>query len=256
MKLVAVAVAAAFFLSSSTALAPPARLTTTAAATTTTTTTTTTTNSTPFSSSRRSLLGKAGAFLAVALPTTAARADPLQELAAIGGWVDSAGKAPSGKQQILNEDSGEYADRDQDESWQGTWKSRLDKASGMSPDEILMAARGGGNTEQKEGPESPASAKRRAMAGCRIEGIRKKDGMPDEKACAARVLKGDPDFMLDVLDAGKPQRSAQAEPAPVALPADPARETAPAPAPAPVASEESTTAPVSAAASAPAAIEL
>ena len=42
----------------------------------------------------------------------------------------------------------------------------------------------------------------------------------------------------------------------VALPADPARETAPASAPAPVASEESTTAPVSAAASAPAAIEL
>ena len=167
----------------------------------------------------------------MALPTTAARADPLEELAAIGGWVDSAGKAPSGKQQILNEDSGEYADRDQDESWQGTWKSRLDKASGMSPDEILMAARGGGNTEQKEGPESPASAKRRAMAGCRIEGIRKKAGMPDEKACAARVLKGDPDFMLDVLDAGKPQRSAQAEPAPVALPADPARETAPAPRP-------------------------
>ena len=175
----------------------------------------------PVDEGRRSLIRSVGTAFLVALPAAAeADSSPLQELAAIGGWVDSGGKTKSGKEQVLNED-GEYVDanRGGDSGWQDTWKSRLDKASSMSADEILMAARGAGNVEQRVGEESAASQKRRAMAGCKVDGLRAKAGAPDEKQCVARVLKGDSGFMLDVLDAGRPPASA---PAPIdALPPPP-----------------------------------
>lgn len=46
---------------------------------------------------------------------------------------------------------------------------------------------------------SPASAKRRAMTGCKFSNARILAGEPDEKKCNARVISGDIDFMLDAL---------------------------------------------------------
>ena len=94
---------------------------------------------------------------------------------------------------VLNDD-GEY-DEVQEEDWQTAWKSRLDKASGMSKDEIFAAARGAGNTELKEGEESDASKKRRAMSACRDSGLRAKAGV-DQKSCTQRVMGGELDFIL------------------------------------------------------------
>ena len=59
---------------------------------------------------------------------------------------------------VLNED-GDYEEVEE-EDWQTAWKGRLDKAKTMTPDEVFMAARGAGNTDLKEGPESDASKKR------------------------------------------------------------------------------------------------
>jgi hypothetical protein len=98
---------------------------------------------------------------------------------------------------VLNED-GEY-EQVEDVDWQTAWKGRLDKAKSMSPDEVFMAARGAGNQDLRDGPESDASMKRRAMAGCRDAGLLKKAGVSDAKECTARVLKGQVDFMLNAL---------------------------------------------------------
>mmetsp|Transcript_33070 Transcript_33070/g.67496 ORF Transcript_33070/g.67496 Transcript_33070/m.67496 type:complete len:118 (+) Transcript_33070:32-385(+) len=54
---------------------------------------------------------------------------------------------------VLNEDTGDYDEVD-DSDWQTAWKERLDKANSMSTDEVFAAARGAGNTELKDGPES------------------------------------------------------------------------------------------------------
>ena len=91
---------------------------------------------------------------------------------------------------ILNED-GEYVEVSEDD-WQTTWKSRLDKASDM--DSVFMAARGAGNVD----PQSDAARKRRAMAGCRDATTVKKTNL-DQKACTAKVLNGELDFILDVM---------------------------------------------------------
>mmetsp|Transcript_3306 Transcript_3306/g.4847 ORF Transcript_3306/g.4847 Transcript_3306/m.4847 type:complete len:164 (-) Transcript_3306:640-1131(-) len=98
---------------------------------------------------------------------------------------------------VLNDD-GEY-DEIEETDWQTAWKQRLDKAQSMSTDEIFMAARGAGNTDLREGPESDASKKRRAMAGCRDTSSREKAGVKDSKVCTTRVLEGEVDFMLNVL---------------------------------------------------------
>lgn len=98
---------------------------------------------------------------------------------------------------VLNED-GEYEEIEEGD-WQSAWKERLEKAQSMSPDEVFMAARGAGNVNLKEGPESDASKKRRAMAGCRDVGLREKAGVKDAKECTARVLSGENDFMLNVM---------------------------------------------------------
>jgi hypothetical protein len=104
------------------------------------------------------------------------------------------GKEPSMARYILNDD-GDYEEIE-DEAWQAVWKERLDKASNMSKDEIFSAARGAGNINLKDGEESEASRKRRAMSNCRNGEIRKSVGLKDEKQCTARVMSGDYDFIL------------------------------------------------------------
>lgn len=100
---------------------------------------------------------------------------------------------------VLNEDTGEY-DEVKEEDWQTAWKARLDKAQSMSSEEIFMAAQGAGNTQLREGEESEASKKRRAMAGCRNDAIRKKaGGTKDVIACNSRVMSGDFGFVLDAM---------------------------------------------------------
>ncbi|EED94610.1 predicted protein [Thalassiosira pseudonana CCMP1335] len=98
---------------------------------------------------------------------------------------------------ILNEETGDY-DEVADEDWQTAWGKRLDKAKSMSTEEVFLAAQGAGNVNQKEN-ESDVSKKRRALAGCRNGGMREKAGGGSEKECAARVLGGDIQFMLDAL---------------------------------------------------------
>jgi hypothetical protein len=99
---------------------------------------------------------------------------------------------------ILDEETGDYVEVEEAD-WQTTWKQRMDKAQNMSTEEIVKAARGAGNLERKEGPESDASKKRRAMAGCRDLDLRKQAGVANEKECTARVFGGDIDFMLNGL---------------------------------------------------------
>lgn len=99
---------------------------------------------------------------------------------------------------IMDDDTGEYVEVEE-QDWQTAWKERLDKAQSMTPDEVFMAARGAGNTNLKDGPESDASKKRRAMAGCREPDLRKRANVSDGKECTARVLHGDFSFMLDVM---------------------------------------------------------
>jgi len=103
---------------------------------------------------------------------------------------------PANARYVLDEE-GEYVEL-QEEDWKTAWKSRLDKAQSMSKDEIFEAARGAGNLELKEGEESDAARKRRAMSACRDGGIRAKaggNGM-DLKACNNRVMAGETDFIL------------------------------------------------------------
>lgn len=101
---------------------------------------------------------------------------------------------PAGARYVLNEE-GDY-DEVEDKDWQTTWKERMDKAQSMSTDEIFNAARGAGNLDLKEGPESDASRKRRAMSACRDAELRKKAGAAEAKECNARVLQGETDFIL------------------------------------------------------------
>ena len=100
---------------------------------------------------------------------------------------------------ILNEETGEY-DEVTDEDWQTTWKKRLEKAQAMGTEDVFLAAQGAGNLDLKEGTEeSDASKKRRAMAGCRNDGLRAKSGVDDVKVCTKRVLSGDFQFMIDAM---------------------------------------------------------
>jgi len=109
---------------------------------------------------------------------------------ALLGW-----KPPPGA--VLNED-GEYVEV-KDLPWRETWKARLDKASSMSTDDVLMAARGAGNADLRDGPESVASQKRRALARCRDAGSRARYGLPEERACVAAVIAGDENMLSQAL---------------------------------------------------------
>ena len=115
-----------------------------------------------------------------------------------GGSVIGVPTAPANARYVLNEETGDY-DEVEDEDWQTAWGKRLDKAKSMSSDEVFMAAQGAGNRNLMEGEESDASKKRRALAGCRNDAIRQKAGAGDAKACTARVLGGDFQFVIDVM---------------------------------------------------------
>eukprot|EP00978_Attheya_sp_CCMP212_P016272 scaffold42485_cov50-Attheya_sp.AAC.3 len=120
--------------------------------------------------------------------------------AVVVGTATAFGVSPGVAQasKTLNKESGEWEEVEEAD-WQTAWKDRLSKAQSMSQEEVFMAARGAGNVNLKEGPESDASKKRRAMAGCREESFRKKSNVPNVKECNSRVLQGDTSFMLDVM---------------------------------------------------------
>ena len=117
----------------------------------------------------------------------------LSSLASFSAIVSTSSAANA--RYVLNDETGDY-DEVTDEDWQTSWKQRLDKANSMSSDEIFAAARGAGNMNLKEGEESEASKKRRAMSACRDSGIRAKAGV-DAKSCNSRVMGGELDFILD-----------------------------------------------------------
>ena len=70
----------------------------------------------------------------------------------------------------------------------------------MGTEDVFLAAQGAGNTELRQGEESEASKKRRALAGCRNDGFRSKSGGGGVKECTARVLGGDYQFMVDAMN--------------------------------------------------------
>ena len=115
-----------------------------------------------------------------------------------GGSIIGVPIAPANARYVLNEETGD-CDEVEDEDWQTAWGKRLDKAKSMSSDEVFMAAQGAGNRNLMEGEESDASKKRRALAGCRNDAIRQRAGAGDTKACTARVLGGDFQFVIDVM---------------------------------------------------------
>mmetsp|Transcript_27270 Transcript_27270/g.41239 ORF Transcript_27270/g.41239 Transcript_27270/m.41239 type:complete len:149 (+) Transcript_27270:96-542(+) len=131
--------------------------------------------------------------LAIGLQTSSRRSFLASSSAAA---IFGVANQPAGARFILNDETGEY-DEVEDEAWQDAWKSRWDKAQSMSTNDVFMAARGAGNTDLKEGEESLASKKRRAMAACRDEKRLSRAGIQDPKECNARVLQGEVDFMLE-----------------------------------------------------------
>jgi hypothetical protein len=106
--------------------------------------------------------------------------------------------SPANARYVLNEETGDY-DEVTDEDWQTAWKQRAEKAQSMSKDEIFNAARGAGNTDLREGEESDASKKRRAMSACRDSVLREKAGLKDVKSCNSRVFSGDVDLINNIL---------------------------------------------------------
>jgi hypothetical protein len=101
----------------------------------------------------------------------------------------------AGSRYVFDEESGDYVEIPE-EDWQTTWSKRYQKAQSMSTDEIFKAARGAGNLDLKQGPESEAARKRRAMSTCRDSKARSMAKVPDEKACTARVFAGETNFIL------------------------------------------------------------
>ena len=99
---------------------------------------------------------------------------------------------------VLNDQTGDY-DEVLDEDWQTTWGKRLDKAKSMDMEDVFLAAQGAGNTNLREGEESEASKKRRALAGCRNDRLRQNSGVKSSQECTARVLQNDYMFMIDAM---------------------------------------------------------
>ena len=109
------------------------------------------------------------------------------------------GASSSANARMVLDDEGEYVEVI-DADWQTEWKQRLDKAKAMGKDELFNAARGAGNLQLKDGEESDASRKRRAMSACRDDKLRSKlAGASDLKTCNSRVMGGDFDFVESVL---------------------------------------------------------
>jgi hypothetical protein len=72
---------------------------------------------------------------------------------------------------------------------------------GQSQREVMMELRGASLGKGKQGDESEKSRKRRAMAGCKDELFWREAQAESEAICNSRVMAGDVQFMLDVLDA-------------------------------------------------------
>jgi hypothetical protein len=102
---------------------------------------------------------------------------------------------------VLDDETGDFVqiEDEVEPDWQTTWRQRLDKAQTMGTDEVFKAARGAGNVDLRQGPESDASKKRRALSACRDVDIRAKANAGNERECAARVFAGEVDFMVDQL---------------------------------------------------------
>ena len=96
---------------------------------------------------------------------------------------------------VLNAD-GEYFDEAKEAgSWQDAWAQRAAKASKMSGDDILNAARGAGNVDASQ-PESAKARKRRAVAACRTDAVRERMAAGTAAECLERALAGETDFVL------------------------------------------------------------
>jgi len=80
---------------------------------------------------------------------------------------------------------------------QRAWES----SSGKSQREVMMELRGA-SLGRKQVDETAKSRKRRAMAGCKDDLFRREARAESEASCNSRVLSGEMQFMLDVLDAG------------------------------------------------------
>ena len=79
---------------------------------------------------------------------------------------------------------------------QRAWEQSADQTQR----ERLLAMRGAIKLTNGE-EESPRKQKRRAMAGCHDEIFREQAGFRVEADCNARVMSGDLQFMLNVMDA-------------------------------------------------------
>ena len=99
------------------------------------------------------------------------------------------------KKTVLNAD-GEYFDEAKEAgSWQDAWAQRAAKASKMSGDDILNAARGAGNVDASL-PESAKARRRRAVAACRTDAVRERMAAGTAAECLERALAGETDFVL------------------------------------------------------------
>ena len=74
-----------------------------------------------------------------------------------------------------------------------------EKSAEMSEREKFLALRGASKPTDLAS-ESPKSQKRRAMAGCKDSVFQSKAGYKDEASCNARVMSGDVDFMLQIMN--------------------------------------------------------
>ena len=118
----------------------------------------------------------AGSFATLALGAAIAVSAPASADTGLG-YVDNAGAASYSQVQ---------------RAWE--------KSATMTERERMLAMRGASKPADLAA-ESPKSQKRRAMAGCKDDIYRAASGYKDEASCNARVLGGDVNFMLEVMEA-------------------------------------------------------
>lgn len=144
---------------------------------------------TPAAVGRRAALAAA----ALVLPRKANAEEAKNEV--VPGTDEFLAAAGLKKKTVLNAD-GEYFDEAKEAgSWQGAWAQRAAKASKMSGDDILNAARGAGNVDASQ-PESAKARKRRAVAACRTDAVRERMAAGTAAECLERALAGETDFVL------------------------------------------------------------
>ena len=143
---------------------------------------------TPAAVGRRAALAAA----ALVLPRKANAEEAKNEVPGTDEFLAAAGLK---KKTVLNAD-GEYFDEAKEAgSWQEAWAQRAAKASKMSGDDILNAARGAGNVDASQ-PESAKARKRRAVAACRTDAVRERMAAGTAAECLERALAGETDFVL------------------------------------------------------------